>query len=219
MNRQTIGDRIRARRKECRLTQKALAAKVGVSHVAISQWEKDETVPRGENLLRVAAALGCTPAWVFDGEGDLFMLPTSPTERAHAVPIISYQQAANWRGTAFLESPEGVSWLQSNVDLSSAAFALIITGNAMEPEFRAGDAIIIDPAVMPIPGDFVVAATGSEALFAKYRPRGMVEGEEVFELVPLNDDYPSLRSNQTPVSLAGTLIEHRRYRQKTTTQA
>ncbi|WP_353247401.1 helix-turn-helix domain-containing protein [Pantoea stewartii] len=33
----------RARRKELRLTQKDLASKVGVSHVSISQWEKDET--------------------------------------------------------------------------------------------------------------------------------------------------------------------------------
>lgn len=214
MQTQSPGDRIRARRKQCQLTQKALAAKVGVSHVAISQWEKDETVPRGENLLRVAAALGCTPSWVFDGDGELFMLP-SAVARSHAVPLISYRQAADWRGTALLDAAAEVDWLQSNMDLSGAAFAITITGHAMEPEFREGDTIIIDPAIKPLPGDFVVASGAeNEAFFMKYRPRGIVDGEEIFELMPLNDDYPSLQSNQLTISLIGTLIEHRRYRQR-----
>ncbi|WP_445235325.1 helix-turn-helix domain-containing protein [Erwinia sp. MYb416] len=38
MKNTSVGERIRALRKELRLTQKDLAAKVGVSHVSISQW-------------------------------------------------------------------------------------------------------------------------------------------------------------------------------------
>lgn len=57
MKNETLGDRIRLRRKSLQLTQKQLAQQVKVSHVAISQWEKEETLPRGENLLRLAEAL------------------------------------------------------------------------------------------------------------------------------------------------------------------
>jgi SOS-response transcriptional repressor LexA len=52
-----------------------------------------------------------------------------------------------------------------------------------------------------------------EATFKKYRPRGVNEqGEQVIELVPLNDDFPSLRSDYTPLQIIGTMMEHRRYR-------
>ncbi|MFY1040031.1 helix-turn-helix domain-containing protein [Pantoea agglomerans] len=40
MKNETLGDRIRLRRKSLQLTQKQLAQQVKVSHVAISQWEK-----------------------------------------------------------------------------------------------------------------------------------------------------------------------------------
>ncbi|EPE8592259.1 helix-turn-helix domain-containing protein, partial [Escherichia coli] len=51
MNTQLMGERIRARRKELKIRQAALGKMVGVSNVAISQWERSETEPNGENLL------------------------------------------------------------------------------------------------------------------------------------------------------------------------
>ncbi|MGI4859741.1 MAG: LexA family protein, partial [Janthinobacterium lividum] len=66
------------------------------------------------------------------------------------------------------------------------------------------------------PGDFVVAKNGSQdATFKKYRPRGVsLTGQEVFELAPLNDDYPTLRSDTEPLQIIGVMVEHRRYRKK-----
>ncbi|MFS1583701.1 MAG: helix-turn-helix domain-containing protein [Candidatus Arsenophonus phytopathogenicus] len=63
----SIGQRIRLRRKELQLTQKQLGKRVGVSHVAISQWEKEETEPNGDNLLSLADALMCTPEYIIRG--------------------------------------------------------------------------------------------------------------------------------------------------------
>ncbi|PAV09902.1 hypothetical protein CBG25_02590 [Arsenophonus sp. ENCA] len=63
----SIGQRIRLRRKELELTQQQLGKKVGVSHVAISQWEKEETEPNGDNLLSLADALICTPEYIIRG--------------------------------------------------------------------------------------------------------------------------------------------------------
>lgn len=75
-NQETPGQRIRERRKMLKLTQQQLAADVGVSHVAISQWE-NETLPRGEHLLRLAELLQCPAAWLFDGEGEPFAVVSS----------------------------------------------------------------------------------------------------------------------------------------------
>lgn len=215
MNRDTAGDRVRTRRKELKLTQKALASRVGVSHVAISQWEKDETVPRGENLLRLAEALGCAPAYIVDGEGQIFNFTSAPANFC-SVPVISPALAARWTVDYLLQHPDcDVEFLQSNMHLSASAFALVLQGSAMTPDFREGDCVIIEPAISPLPGDFVVARNGEEAIFLKYRPRGLIDGEQQFELVPLNEDYPVLRSHQSSVQLIGTMVEQRRYRRRT----
>ena len=86
----------------------------------------------------------------------------------------------------------------------------------MLPDYRPGDRVIIDPEVTPTPGDCVVAKNGEdEATFKKYRPRGLDQaGNMVFELVPLNDDYPIIRSDATPVRIIGTMVEHRKYRRR-----
>lgn len=85
----------------------------------------------------------------------------------------------------------------------------------MEPEFVEGDRIVIDPEIAPSPGDYVVAMNGdNDVTFKKYRSRGVIEGEEVFELVPLNPDYPTLSSLHSPITILGTMVEHRRYRRQ-----
>ena len=105
-------------------------------------------------------------------------------------------------------------WLLTDIDLSDSAFALDIRGNSMLPDFNPGDRVIIDPEIAPQPGDFVAAKNGEqEATFKKYRPRGMdSHGNIIFELVPLNDDYPTLRSDVQHIRIVGTMVEHRKYR-------
>ncbi len=215
MKNETIGMRIRKRRKELRLTQAALGSKIGVKGGAISQWEDDKTSPKGENLIALSQAMGCVPEFLLYGENS-----ASNVEPAHAdirhIPVISYVQAGEWTPESSIRSLEGnIEYLQTNLDLSSSAFTLIIKGCSMEPEFSEGDAVVIDPNVFPLPGDFVVAKNGEdEALFKKYRPRGIIGGNEVFELVPLNDDYPILRSDSSEIRIVGTMMEHRKYRRR-----
>ena len=36
------------------------------------------------------------------------------------------------------------------------------------------------------------------------------EGQTVFELVPLNPDYETLRSDAQPLEIIGVMVEHRR---------
>ena len=131
------------------------------------------------------------------------------------VPRISFVQAGLWTEAVDAYAPgAGDDYLLTQTDLGPHAFALTVRGESMEPEFKEGDTIIIDPDVKPSPGDFVVAKnTREEATFKKYRPRGVNElGEQVIELVPLNEDFPSLRSDYTPLLIIGTMMEHRRYR-------
>ena len=86
----------------------------------------------------------------------------------------------------------------------------------MSPKFQQGDIVIFDPTINPQPGDFVVATTQTgEATFKKYRPRGTNDkGEYTFELVPLNEDYPTIKATSSEMMVVGTMIEHRTFRRR-----
>lgn len=107
-------------------------------------------------------------------------------------------------------------YLLTDLDLSENSFALEIDGQSMTPDFNPGDRVIVDPSLTPRPGDFVVAKNGrDEATFKRYRVRGVdSEGREVFELVPLNPDYPTISSDTQPVKIVAVMVEHRRYRKR-----
>lgn len=132
------------------------------------------------------------------------------------IPLLDYVQAgAMTQATGTGQADDSTEFLLTDIEVSDAAFAVRIKGNSMEPEFREGDVVIIDPTEAPLPGDFVVAKNGEhEATFKKFRPRGISEGKEVFELVPLNSDYAPLRSDQQHIEIIGTMVEHRKYRRR-----
>lgn len=143
---------------------------------------------------------------------DVNVVPASVGKRR--VPLINYVQAGQMTEIGAHFSGEALEYLLTDLDLSEHAFALEIQGDSMAPEFSPGDRIIVDQEVCPRPGDFVVARNGGEeATFKKYRPRGINEnGQEVFELTPLNPDYPTLRSDRQHLAIIGVMVEHRRYR-------
>jgi transcriptional regulator with XRE-family HTH domain len=74
MARESLGDRIRqarfqlAARRGRAVTQTALAASIGVSPGAVSQWENGTTEPTLSIIPKLAQALGVTPGWLAFGE-------------------------------------------------------------------------------------------------------------------------------------------------------
>ncbi len=126
-----------------------------------------------------------------------------------AIPVLSYVQAGGWREAIAVRVDE---YIYSTKELSVHAFALEVSGLSMSPEFKEGDHIIVDPNIYPNPGNCVVAQNGHvEATFKKYRPRGRdLKGNEVFELVPINPDYATLRSDIEKIVIIGTVMEHHR---------
>lgn len=217
MSYQTLGDRIRSRRKELKLTQKELATALkGVSHVAVSQWESNTTKPNSENILDLSTVLQCDISWLLRGTGESNVVPASVG--MIKIPLISYVQAGTWTGVEELrDTGEDYEYILTDLDVSEDAFALKIKGDSMEPEFIEGDVVIIDPTVKPHAGEFVAAVNGDyEATFKKYRPLEDVDayGRQHFELVPLNPDWHKLSSLKQEIRIIGTMVEHRIYRRK-----
>ncbi len=57
----TIGDRIKAARKEAGMTQKELGAALGISFQAVAQWENNLRNPKVETVLKIAKVLNIDP--------------------------------------------------------------------------------------------------------------------------------------------------------------
>lgn len=209
MKNETLGDRIRLRRKSLQLTQKQLAQQVKVSHVAISQWEKEETLPRGENLLRLAEALGCTPAYLIDGDGPVFS--ENSWAGLHQIPLLAQRDVAQWLNDA--SSVRHELLMHNDMALSQQSFAIRVEEQAMTPAILRGDVVFIDPSLAPQPGDCVLAMQQQNALLRTWRQRGSEEGVAQFELAPVNINFPELHSSRDSLQLIGTLVELRRYRQ------
>ncbi|MGI4717237.1 MAG: S24 family peptidase [Janthinobacterium lividum] len=210
----------------------AVAAKIGCSSSQYSQWmngsENSGTgKPRGmrpSSARRIEKATGKPEGWMDrehpgDEASQAFDENVKPAPiGARPIPVISAVQAG---ALTDMESPyspgAGYAYEYTDQDLSEWAFALDIEGVSMLPEFRPGDRIIVDPEISPNPGDFVVAKNGTaQATFKKYRPRGIDSaGNEIFELVPLNDDYPTLRSDDHKLIVIGVMTEHRKKYRRT----
>lgn len=212
-------ERIKALRLQLGLSQKAVADLVGVSKATVSQWENGDYSPSGDNFLALAKVLNVAPSWLSTGKGSKEPSNVEPAAipAGAMVPILSYVQAGHWCEPNEVRDHEGnVEWVQASVEMGPYGFALRLRGDSMMPFFRDGDLIFVDPEEPAHPGDFVVAKNGSdEAVFKKYRPRGYDDtGKEIFELVPLNEDYPILRSDISTIRIIGVMVEHRSFRKK-----
>lgn len=67
----TTGQRIKKRRKELKLTQSALAFRIGTDTSTISKWESDIHIPDGDNLIALAVELETMPEWILTGKEPL----------------------------------------------------------------------------------------------------------------------------------------------------
>lgn len=227
--------------KRSGMKYKDIAGACGVSPGAVSQWVSGLTKNiRPEALAKLAYATNVRMEWIATGEEPmeptiydvsnmLHLLVQEPKKDwknventtidiIRHIPIIGFVQAGLWtEATDSYAVGSGSETITTTEDLGNNAFALRIKGNSNYPDFKEGEIVIIDPSVTPVPGDMVVAKNGSEeATFKKYRPRGTDEsGVDVFELVPLNEDYPTLRSDRDgPMKIIGTMVEHRRFRRR-----
>jgi hypothetical protein len=130
---------------------------------------------------------------------------------SRAVPLLTFDEVARV-GASAASQGERVGIVFGARDLGALAFGLVVTGNAMSPEFVEGDRIIVDPEVRPTAGDVVIAKVqGGGTVFRRYRPR---DDGSTFELSASNENYAPVWSDRVKVELIATMVEHHRYRRR-----
>jgi len=193
MKNETIGERIQARRKALKMSQVVLAKAVGVSNVAISQWERSETEPKGENLMSLASALGCTAGHILYGEGlDNNVTYVAPYKKGTRYPVLSKVQAGAWAEAVEAYTLSDISlWLESDAHIQGDAFWLEVEGDSMTSphglSIPEGTFVLFDTGRDPANGNLVVAklVDDNEATFKKL----IIDGSQKY-LKGLNPQWP-----------------------------
>ena len=210
-------------------TAAALAGLIGTAPAYLSQIKRSTPdsksgTPKtmGDDVARrIEVAIGESVGWMDADHSDIpgahdqrFDRNVRPSPMGtRAIPVISAIQAGAMREiTVPYAAGDGYATIYVDDSYSQWAFGLEIDGDSMMPDYQPGDVVIIEPEWEPRPGDCVAAKNGrQEATFKKYRLRGSTpDGNDIFELVPINDNYPTVRSDETPLTIIGVMAELRR---------
>lgn len=209
-----IGQNIRSRRKELKMTLEQLALEIGSDTGNLSRIERGVQSITTEKIEIIAKALNCLPLDLINpSHTNQPSVPIGYTK----VPLLDSSQILDWAKLQnHVEHLEINEWLVTDLSIAPTSFSFLIWDSSMSPDFKIGDKIIIDPTLKAEAGDFVLAKDERYGLiFRKYRARGISDaGLEIFELYPLNEDFENFHSSSGTVSIIGVMVEHRKYRHK-----
>ena len=211
---QTLGTRIKKKRKEANLTQPELGRKLGLTHSSISNWEADNFSPSAKNLHELASIFDCSIDWLLNGgeeenqtqkDFEINQL-LQQTFNVAKIPVLSDENIINNQGeiTRYI--------VTDRKEISRKSFGYVIKNNSMQPSFFPDDIVIIDPEITPETDYFVLAKMADSVFFRKFIIKEISNEKINFLLSPLSSHYPTLHSEQCNIKILGTLVEHRSYR-------
>ncbi len=213
-----IGHRIKEERAAKGLTRKALSELTDNLKISrINNYERGERTPGPEEIKQLAKALEVAPAFLMclsdDRQGRLNKTPGLGA----LIPVLDYKQACE-PVTSILEmkneeNSEKLNFIPVSPELAGRlgknAFALYVKEDSMAPEFRLNDMLIVDPEIIPNPGDFVLAQLDgdNEVLIRKYKQISASKIDKEFELISLNENWADIRvSGDVASKLIGAVV-------------
>ncbi|HGD2616039.1 TPA: LexA family protein [Legionella pneumophila] len=209
-----IGKRILEARKAKGLTLKALGELTGgLKQTRLTNWEQGVRTPGPEEIKSLARALDVSPAYLMCLSDELqFKEAKNPSQ---LIPLLDYRQACEASLHTGAESSGDKVFISVSTslqpELSTDAFALKITDDSMMPEIRINDVLVIEPSVLPEPGDFVAVKINGkpETIICQYKKLSYTSSE--FELLTLNDNWPNIKvSDDINVKIIGVLVQNLR---------
>lgn len=185
----TVGERLKARRKELGLSAEKVAEKLGLSPSTIYRYENGEINQMGiDKLGPIAEAVRTTPAylmgWEDDPENKRSSLPSNsiPYNSAHKAPILGSIPAGY--PVLALEDIEGYADIPYSDEENY--FFLRVSGESMKNAgIHTGDLVLIRHQCCAEDGQVVAArVNGDESTLKRYKR----QGDSVL-LLPENPEY------------------------------
>ncbi|AMP93477.1 LexA family protein [Legionella pneumophila] len=210
-----IGKRILEARKAKGLTLKALGELAGgLKQTRLTNWEQGVRTPGPEEIKSLARALDVSPAYLMCLSDEAQVKTVKNT--SHLIPLLDHHQACQARlhvnaireqGTCIDAALISVSAVLLP-ELSDEAFALTMTDESMMPEIRVNDLLVIDPLILPKPGDYVaVKVEGQkEVIICQYKKLSYTSSE--FELITSNDNWPNIKLDDgLEIEILGRVVQ------------
>ncbi|MFA0080246.1 S24 family peptidase [Vibrio artabrorum] len=138
-----LSSKLRNKRMSLGLSQRALAKKIGVTSTSISQWEREENIPKGASLFKLANVLDVSIEWLTNGELEIKQPPE------HNTPVDYYPNVyASGGAGSFIENevsktlhiPKAAIRNSSNKNIK----CIHVSGDSMAPLILEGAIIGID---------------------------------------------------------------------------
>jgi SOS-response transcriptional repressor LexA len=134
------------------------------------------------------------------------------TTNARAIPLLTIAQLTYYlTNTPVTCHRLGIDSTLAKV-ISDQTFALTIQDESMSPALQPADLVLIDPAILPQPGEIVAATMTNpeEILIRKFCPVDLEINPTTFRLIAYNNDWPDYEVDaHNPGQIIGTLVEHR----------
>ncbi len=202
----TTGQKIRQLRKNLGLTQKELGKNIGVSPATVTLWEKDQTLPSGDNGAKLVEILNVS--WEeLRGQGEFSRKVielmsshdnnTRPNVAGQNPPLFNKEEAKQYLKDMHykpLETSCNTS-IPTNL-LSSKVFGIIEDANGLTPAINKGDRIFIKPELPILAGTYSMFWVSDSLVVGKITstPGGMYLEFNLstpgWESIPIsNEDY------------------------------
>jgi len=198
----TVGQRIKRARTKLNLTQQMLAERVNVTRVAVSEWERDLSLPRVNKAKMLACVLGLseTELTPLRGAGVVPLTDNGTTHRRVTLEWLEVPMIA--RSNAAVADNDSVP--------TDTLYQMTIEDNSMSPVFNPGDIISVSPAEIAWDGCQVVVVSSDETtgMLRNYRNRQFGG----FDLWPNSPDYPTETiADSSTARIVGVVTSHERF--------
>ena len=182
-----IHELIRHGRLRLGMSEQQFATAAGVSRGAVQQWEKPGgTAPKRSNQARVARVLGISVADLVLGGSNV----SRQLSERHEVPLVSQVEAGNYTVIDNFKPKGAFDTVPVSVPVQRHTFALRVHGDSMVCDtgdsFPEGSVLVVEPEMLPLPGDDVIALNGDNETTFKQLVK---DGSKLY-LKPLNPRYP-----------------------------
>ena len=161
-----LGKKIRAHRDELGLTQAELADKLGLTYSSVSQWESGRATPRTPILRQLAELFDTTVADLM-GE-DAAEAAISGTSRM--VPLLGFAHMGEPCDEGTLADEVEVP--ASIADAHPRGFMVHAQGGCMDNRFPHDALLLVDPDMVPVNGQPVLAETSDYGAVVRNYTRG-----------------------------------------------
>lgn len=211
--REQIGNRITQARKTLGITIKTLSERTQtLSPARISNWEQGTRSPGPVEAKLLAQSLNVSASYLLcltdNPQGEL----THTSGHAHRfIPVLAMTDAHNAKDLIAGSNTERTIVVDgfNKSQNSKCLFAVTVEDNSMQPQFNAGDLVVVDAELSAKPGDYVLAylPEKKQSVLRKY---GEASGS-VFQLLASNELWATVNVKQEDeAAVIGVVVEHRR---------